>query len=105
MLGIWILQINHPKDLYFEKKYYFCSRMARECIVTGKKPRVGNNVSHANNRTKRRFDINLQRKKFYIPETGEWITLRLTARAIKTISKKGISEVLKELKKQGYELV
>ncbi|MCS7027576.1 MAG: 50S ribosomal protein L28 [Bacteroidia bacterium] len=79
--------------------------MARECIVTGKKPRVGNNVSHANNRTKRRFDINLQRKKFYIPETGEWITLRLTARAIKTISKKGISEVLKELKKQGYELV
>lgn len=79
--------------------------MSRECIITGKKPRVGNNVSHANNKTKRRFDINLQTKKFYIPETGEWITLRLTARAIKTISKKGISEVLKDLKKQGYELI
>ncbi|MCS7076975.1 MAG: 50S ribosomal protein L28 [Bacteroidia bacterium] len=79
--------------------------MARECVITGKKPRVGNNVSHANNKTKRRFDINLQTKKFYIPETGEWITLRLTARAIKTISKKGISEVLKDLKKKGYELI
>lgn len=79
--------------------------MSRECIITGKKPRVGNNVSHSNNKTKRRFDINLQTKKFYIPETGEWITLKLTARAIKTISKKGISAVLKDLKKQGYELV
>ncbi len=79
--------------------------MSRECIITGKKPRVGNNVSHANNKTKRRFDINLQTKKFFIPETGEWITLRLTARAIKTISKKGISAVLKDLKKQGYELI
>lgn len=71
--------------------------MSRECIITGKKPRVGNNVSHSNNKTKRRFDINLQTKKFFIPETGEWITLRLTARAIKTISKKGISQVLKDL--------
>jgi large subunit ribosomal protein L28 len=79
--------------------------MSRECIITGKKPRVGYNVSHSNNKTKRRFDINLQTKKFFIPETGEWITLRLTARAIKTISKKGISEVLKDLKKQGYELI
>jgi large subunit ribosomal protein L28 len=79
--------------------------MSRECIITGKKPRVGNNVSHSNNKTKRRFDINLQTKKFFIPETGEWITLRLTARAIKTISKKGISAVLKDLKKQGYELI
>lgn len=79
--------------------------MSRECIITGKKPRVGNNVSHANNKTKRRFDINLQTKRFFIPETGEWITLRLTARAIKTISKKGISAVLKDLKKQGYELI
>lgn len=79
--------------------------MSRECIITGKKPRVGNNVSHSNNKTKRRFDINLQTKKFFIPETGEWITLRLTARAIKTISKKGISQVLKDLKKQGYELI
>lgn len=79
--------------------------MSRECIITGKKPRVGNNVSHSNNKTKRRFDINLQTKKFFIPETGEWITLRLTAKAIKTISKKGISAVLKDLKKQGYELI
>lgn len=78
--------------------------MSRECIITGKKPRVGFKVSHANNKTKRRFDINLQTKKFFNPETGEYITLRLTARAIKTISKKGLSAVLKDLSKKGYEL-
>jgi len=72
--------------------------MARVCQVTGKKPAMGFNVSHSNNRTKRRFDINLQTKRFFIPEENKWITLKLTAKAIKTVGKKGITAVLKEMK-------
>ncbi len=70
--------------------------MAKVCAITGKKPHVGNNVSHANNKTKRRFYPNLQKKRFYIPEEDKWVTLRVSTKAIKTISKKGIAAVLKE---------
>lgn len=70
--------------------------MSRVCQITGKRPRVGNNVSHANNKTKRRFDINLQKKKLYSPELGQWITLKVSARALRSINKKGIDAVLKE---------
>jgi large subunit ribosomal protein L28 len=76
--------------------------MARVCEITGKRPRVGNNVSHANNKTKRRFYPNLQTKKFFVPETGEWVTLKLTTKAIKTISKKGITAVMKEARAKGF---
>ena len=76
--------------------------MARVCEITGKRPRVGNNVSHANNKTKRRFYPNLQTKRFFVPETGEWVTLKLTTKAIKTISKKGITAVMKEAKAKGF---
>jgi len=76
--------------------------MARVCEITGKRPQVGNNVSHANNKTKRRFYPNLQTKRFFVPETGEWVTLKLAAKAIKTISKKGITAVLKEAKAKGF---
>ncbi|MCX7908113.1 MAG: 50S ribosomal protein L28 [Ignavibacteria bacterium] len=71
--------------------------MARVCVITGKKPLTGNNVSHANNRTKRRFLPNLQWKKFWIPEQKRWIRLRVSTQAIKTIDKRGISSVLKEV--------
>lgn len=70
--------------------------MARVCEITGKRPHVGNKVSHANNKTKRRFYPNLQTKRFYIPEEGKWITLKVSTTAIKTINNKGISAVLKE---------
>ena len=60
---------------------------------------VGNNVSHSNRKTKRRFNINLIRKKFYIPSEDKWITLKVTTSTLKTIDKKGISEVLKIEKK------
>jgi len=70
--------------------------MARVCKITGKKPLTGNNVSHANNRTKRRFLPNLQWKKFWIPEEKRWIRLRVSTQAIKTIDKRGITSVLKE---------
>lgn len=76
--------------------------MARVCQITGKRPQVGNNVSHANNKTKRRFYPNLQKKRFYIPEEDRWITLKLTTKAIKTINKLGISAVLKEAKAKGH---
>jgi large subunit ribosomal protein L28 len=76
--------------------------MARVCEITGKRPQVGNNVSHANNKTKRRFYPNLQTKRFFVPETGEWVTLKLSTKAIKTISKKGITAVMKEAKAKGF---
>ena len=63
---------------------------------------VGNNVSHAKNRTKRKFYPNLQTKKFYIPEEEKYITLKVTAAGIRTINKKGISAALKEAKEKGY---
>ncbi|GAL84031.1 MAG: 50S ribosomal protein L28 [Sporocytophaga sp.] len=75
--------------------------MARVCQITGKRTRVGNNVSHANNKTKRKFYPNLQTKKFFIPEENKWITLKVSASALRTITKKGISAVLKEAKANG----
>ncbi len=75
--------------------------MSRVCDLTGKKALKGNHVSFSNRKTKRRFYPNLQTKKFYIPESGEWITLKVSTSALKTINKKGISECLKSLIKTG----
>ncbi|MCB0372202.1 MAG: 50S ribosomal protein L28 [Cyclobacteriaceae bacterium] len=75
--------------------------MARVCQITGKRPQTGNNVSHANNKTKRKFYPNLHKKRFFIPEENKWITLKVSANAIKTINKKGISAVLKDAKAKG----
>lgn len=76
--------------------------MARVCEITGKRPHVGNNVSHANNKSKRRFYPNLQTKRFFIPEENKWITLKLSTKAIKTINSKGITAVLKEARTKGF---
>ena len=76
--------------------------MARVCDITGKKVMVGNNVSHSNRKTKRKFYPNLQTKKFYIPEEDKWITLKVSTAAIRNINKKGISAVLAEAKAQGH---
>ena len=73
--------------------------MSKTCEITGKKVMFGNNVSKSLNRTKRRFDVNLIKKRFFIPEENKWITLKLSASALKTINKKGISEVLKKARK------
>jgi large subunit ribosomal protein L28 len=75
--------------------------MARICEITSKKPRVGNRVSHAKNKTKRWFYPNLQIKKFFIAETGKWVTLKVSSSVLRTINKKEISKVLKEAKKKG----
>ena len=75
--------------------------MSRVCDISGKRSMFGNNVSHAMNKTKRRFDINLIKKRFYIPEEDKWITLKIKASVLKTINKKGISAVIKEAREQG----
>lgn len=79
--------------------------MARVCQITGKRAQVGNNVSHAHNKTKRKFYPNLHKKRFYIPEEDRWITLKVSAKAIRTINKNGITAVLKKARKQGNILV
>ncbi len=63
---------------------------------------VGNNVSHAMNKTKRKFNANLLKKRFYIPEEDKWVTLKVSTAALKTINKKGISAVLKEAREKGF---
>ena len=72
--------------------------MARVCQLTGKKPMVGNNVSHAKNRTKRRFLPGLQYRRFWLEKENRWIRLRLSNAALRTVDKKGIDVVLEEIK-------
>ncbi|MGM0579487.1 MAG: 50S ribosomal protein L28 [Bacteroidota bacterium] len=79
--------------------------MARVCQITGKRPQVGNNVSHSNNKTRRRFLPNLQKKRFYLPDEDKWITLKVSASAIRTINKNGITSVLKKARENGNVLV
>lgn len=62
---------------------------------------VGNKVSHANNKTKRTFELNLQKKKFFLPDTGKWITLRVSTQGLKTINKIGIEEAVRRARKEG----
>ena len=78
--------------------------MARVCQITGKAPMVGNNVSHANNKTKRRFLPNLQRRKFWLESENRWIRLRLANAALRTIDKNGIEVVLAELRARGEHI-
>ncbi|MCY4171912.1 MAG: 50S ribosomal protein L28 [Bacteroidetes bacterium] len=78
--------------------------MARKDQLTGKGPMSGNHVSHAHNKTRRRFEVNLQTKRFYLPEQKRWIKLRVSANTIKTINKKGIEVVLREARKQGVSI-
>jgi len=75
--------------------------MSKVCQLTGKRPVSGNNVSHSNQKTKRRFLPNLQKKRFYIPETDKWVTLKITTKAIRTINKLGIYAYIKKLERKG----
>lgn len=78
--------------------------MARKDDLTGQGPAVGYNVSNANNKTKRRFQKNLQKKRFYIPSEDRWITLKVSTKTLKTINKNGIEAVLREARKQGVKV-
>ena len=75
--------------------------MAKVCQVTGKKPMVGNNVSHANNKTKRRFLPNLQNRRFWVESETRWVSLRLTNAGLRVIDKNGIDAVLSDLRARG----
>ena len=76
--------------------------MSRVCEITGKRVMYGNNVSRAMNKTRRRFDINLIKKRFYIPEEDNWVTLKVSTAALKTINKIGIAAAIKEAKSKGF---
>jgi large subunit ribosomal protein L28 len=78
--------------------------MARVCQVTGKGPMVGHNVSHANNKTKRRFLPNLQSRRFWVESENRWVRLRLTNAALRLIDKKGIDLVLADLRGRGMAI-
>lgn len=76
--------------------------MSRVCQITGKSVMVGNNVSHSQRKTKRKFYPNLITKKFFMPEEKEYITLKISTSALRTINKKGISVCVKEARAKGY---
>ena len=78
--------------------------MSRVCDVTGKKPMFGNKVSHAHNKSRRRFDVNLQKKRFWLPNEKRFVTLKVSTRGMRIIDKKGIRKVLNELRAQGKKI-
>jgi len=78
--------------------------MSRECQVTGKKPLVGHNVSHSNRHTKRRFEINLRSKRFWLEDEKRWITIRVSARGMRRIDKLGLAAVVAELRARGEKI-
>ena len=77
--------------------------MSKVCQLTGKRPITGNNVSHSNSKTKRRFLTNLHKKRFYLPEQDRWITLKVSSTALRTINKLGLYAYLKKLERQGVD--
>ena len=78
--------------------------MARVCQVTGKTPMSGHKVSHSNIKTKRRFLPNLQTKRYFLAEEDKWITLKVSSEAIRTINKKGLYTVVKEMRANGQHI-
>jgi len=78
--------------------------MSRVCQLTGKRPIAGNNVSHSNRRTKRRFLPNLQKKRYFIPEINKWVTLKVSTSAMRNINKIGVHEYLKKCKADGMDI-
>ncbi|GAA3831129.1 MULTISPECIES: 50S ribosomal protein L28 [Amycolatopsis] len=78
--------------------------MSAVCQVTGRKPGFGKQVSHSHRRTSRRWDPNVQRRRYWVPSEGRWVTLRVSAKGIKTIDKRGIDAVVAELRAKGVKL-
>ncbi|MBB4081004.1 large subunit ribosomal protein L28 [Lewinella aquimaris] len=77
--------------------------MSKVCNLTGKKPISGNNVSHSNRKTKRRFVPNIQKKRFFVPELDKFVTLRISTNAMRTINKLGVHAYIKKLESKGIE--
>lgn len=89
---------HSPSDFLFNKKQQPCQKFVR---FQDKKPSVGNNVSHSKRRTKRKFNVNLHKKKFYWVEQDMWIELLVSAHALRTINKIGLNAALKKAEKEG----
>lgn len=78
--------------------------MSKICQVTGRKPAFGNNVSHSHRKTRRRWDPNIQRHRFWVPSEKRWVTLTVSAKGIKTINKHGIERVVADMKRRGVKV-
>lgn len=78
--------------------------MSKVCQVTGKRPTAGNNVSFSHRKTKRVFEPNLQKKRYFIPSQNRWVTLRVSAKGMKTITKNGIESVVADMKRRGVKV-
>jgi large subunit ribosomal protein L28 len=78
--------------------------MSRRCQVTGKTALVGNRVSHSNRKSKRRFEVNLQTKRFWFEEESRWVKLRISARGMKIIDRRGVAAIVKELRARGEKV-
>lgn len=78
--------------------------MSRVCDITGKKPMFGNNVSHAKNRTRRRFNVNLQKKRFWLADENRWITLNVSTQGLRLVDKIGIRKVVNKLRADGKKI-
>lgn len=78
--------------------------MSKVCQVTGKRPQTGNNVSFSNKKTKRRFEPNLQKKRYFLPSENRWVTLTVSTKAMKMISKNGIESVVADMRRRGVKV-
>ncbi|MDB5812870.1 MAG: ribosomal protein [Betaproteobacteria bacterium] len=78
--------------------------MARVCDITGKKPQIGNHVSHANNKTRRRFLPNLQNRRFWVESENRWVRMRVSQHGLRTIDKKGLDVVIAEMRARGEDI-
>ena len=78
--------------------------MSNVCQVTGRKPSFGNNVSHSQRKTRRRWDVNIQTQRFYVPSEKRWVKLKVSAKGLKTINKDGIEKVLADMRRRGVKV-
>ena len=98
--------LNNSGSIRYNRELFrfWSQNMSRDCQVTGKSPMVGNNVSHANNKTKRRFLPNLQQRRFWLESEGRFVSLRVSTKGLRTIDKKGIETVLAEIRARGEKI-
>jgi len=103
LFDIFFIQNERQTDFLLNTEHW-SRTMSRVCQVTGKRPITGNNVSHANNKTRRRFLPNIQHKRFWVEEENRFVSLKVSARGIRTIDKLGIKVVLDQIRANGEKV-
>ncbi|MEZ4271545.1 MAG: 50S ribosomal protein L28 [Myxococcota bacterium] len=78
--------------------------MSRVCVVTGKRPKSGNKISHSNRKTRRRQLPNIHERRFWVPSENRWVSIKVSAAGIRTINKRGIDAVVRDMKQQGVRI-